>query len=433
MAIIGGGISGYTLALSLRKLCPQLRSVTLFERRGEEEPAAGAAFNLNGGAAVLRDLGVDLTSLANPMARVLGRTVSGFTLLDVDVAQAIRAAGVDTERLLTRDGASVACTVMRSELLERLSAQLSAPDGSSQTVLELRRGLGVSSVAPDGRLTLSDGTVSDAYDLVIGADGIRSATRDGLAAPGQPEYTGIRITFAVSPRDSRDTAQRCLLRDCPPSEIHQWFGPGSYALCFTAGGEPAPQHSAGGGHCLALSWREAQASSDNAGWAQAPLGEARADLLQRLQAGGYPDETIRMARSAERIFTIGVFHHQPMSAPWSRSLAGGARVVLLGDAAHAMPPFLGQGANQAVQDAYCLAAQLAALHSGRVSSLDAALAAYESVRRPPTAALQRSSWAVGLLDTLPTPWSPIRDLALAVAGASGIAGTVFVAGATPRV
>jgi 2-polyprenyl-6-methoxyphenol hydroxylase-like FAD-dependent oxidoreductase len=63
----------------------------------------------------------------------------------------------------------------------------------------------------------------------------------------------------------------------------------------------------------------------------------------------------------------------------------------------------------------------------------AALREYEGVRRPPTAALQASSRAIGLLDTLPAPWHPLRDVALWFAGASGIAGKVFVSGALPRV
>jgi salicylate hydroxylase len=57
---------------------------------------------------------------------------------------------------------------------------------------------------------------------------------------------------------------------------------------------------------------------------------------------------------AERIFDIGVHYHEILSS-WSSS---SGRVVLLGDSAHAMPPFMGQGANQAMQDAYCLANKL---------------------------------------------------------------------------
>jgi hypothetical protein len=49
------------------------------------------------------------------------------------------------------------------------------------------------------------------------------------------------------------------------------------------------------------------------------------------------------------------------TAPW---VSKGGRVVLLGDAAHAMAPFLGQGANQAIQDGYCLADRLAANQPG---------------------------------------------------------------------
>ena len=51
--------------------------------------------------------------------------------------------------------------------------------------------------------------------------------------------------------------------------------------------------------------------------------------------------------------------HDPLNC-WTKEIPslGGRHCVLSGDAAHAMPPFLGQGSNQAIQDAHCLAAQL---------------------------------------------------------------------------
>ena len=67
-----------------------------------------------------------------------------------------------------------------------------------------------------------------------------------------------------------------------------------------------------------------------------------------------------MAEASERCFELGVYGHSA-TAPW---VSKSGRAVLLGDAAHAMAPFLGQGANQAIQDGYCLASCLAAARAG---------------------------------------------------------------------
>ena len=74
------------------------------------------------------------------------------------------------------------------------------------------------------------------------------------------------------------------------------------------------------------------------------------------------------------------------TAPW---VSKGGRAVLLGDAAHAMAPFLGQGANQAIQDGYCLASCLAGARAGDLSfKLLGPLQRYTLLRRAPVTALQ---------------------------------------------
>jgi salicylate hydroxylase len=88
----------------------------------------------------------------------------------------------------------------------------------------------------------------------------------------------------------------------------------------------------------------------------------------------------------------GLFVGRPL-ARWSRG-----RAVLLGDAAHAMLPHHGQGANTTIEDAVTLAELLAAAAPGE---LDAVVARYEALRRARTRKIQRSSRATNDLLHLP--------------------------------
>ena len=83
------------------------------------------------------------------------------------------------------------------------------------------------------------------------------------------------------------------------------------------------------------------------------------------------------------------------------------RVALLGDAAHAMTPDLGQGACQAFEDAVTLASAL----GSDVTDVPAALARYDELRRPRTGARQRCRQMHRLL-TLRGPAGRLRDAAL---------------------
>ena len=85
------------------------------------------------------------------------------------------------------------------------------------------------------------------------------------------------------------------------------------------------------------------------------------------------------------------------------------RVVLLGDACHATTPFVGQGANQAIMDGFSLADKLRRLRDGELPSLEAAVGAYEQVRRPETRRIVRVSALIGAVETCRWPWSAVRD------------------------
>merc|ERR1712075_1319 len=107
-----------------------------------------------------------------------------------------------------------------------------------------------------------------------------------------------------------------------------------------------------------------------------------------------PADVLRICLRCERFFEIGVFFHEPLDT-WS---SPSGKVVLVGDAAHAMPPFLGQGANQAMQDAYCLASELKAVGAEHAGIAEA-LGAYARKRQFATARLLLNSRILGFLET----------------------------------
>lgn len=107
--------------------------------------------------------------------------------------------------------------------------------------------------------------------------------------------------------------------------------------------------------------------------------------------------------------------------------------MILHYAAHAMAPFLGQGANQAIQDAHALALALAAV--GRdYDHVEDAFRRYEKIRRPPTEAIVRSSSFLGFLETQGGPiGTSFRNTVFTLAGLFGATERAYALSSLPRV
>ena len=221
---------------------------------------------------------------------------------------------------------------------------------------------------------------------------------------------------ALSPEGQEDESR--ATRD----ELHQWFGPdGVYCLAGSYGGVGGRAFD----QCVVVS--PARGAVGAAAWDDGASAATRDAMVAQLRAAAMPADVVALAESCDRCFELGAEYVNPLPA-WR---AGGEASVLLGDAAHAMPPFLGQGTNQAIQDAACLADKLVALVEGDLADVDAALVAYESDRKAAVARLGFNSVVLGAVETLAP--EGFRDAFFRTTAALGVAKMVFLDGATPKV
>lgn len=220
------------------------------------------------------------------------------------------------------------------------------------------------------RIAAADGRRLDA-DVVVGADGVHSAIRrwvTGGETAIYSETSGFRGLVPVERLTS--------LPD--PGAVQFWMGPDAHLLHYAIEGGSVINFLAvveGPGRWSAPVWME-----------ESPPGAHLAAF-----EGWHPAvlEMIGAAPQSPRwaLFYRAALHH------WHRG-----SVALIGDAAHAMLPHQGQGANQTIEDAAVLAGELAYCGPGEVS---ASLERYTDLRRARTRKLQYASWAASALLHLP--------------------------------
>ncbi len=166
-----------------------------------------------------------------------------------------------------------------------------------------------------------------------------------------------------------------------PGALQFWMGPGAHLLHYPISGGEIINFLAvidGPARWTAPAWLE-----------QAPSGAHLEPF-----AGWHPAVT-EMLAAVPQSPRWGLFARRPLTR-WSRG-----PVVLLGDAAHAMLPHHGQGANQSIEDAAVLATELAKASLDDAVAVQAALHRYAGRRRVRTRQVQLMSWAASAALHLP--------------------------------
>jgi salicylate hydroxylase len=338
--VVGGGIGGIAAAVALARAGIE---VEVHEQAQQlTEVGAGVSLAPNG-LRMLERLGA-----GEEVRRVGSRYAS--SQLRLPDGQAVR----HEPYQFAMAGQNIG--IHRADLLALLAGQL--PPGTVRTG---HRCTGFRQDDGSATAVFADGTSATA-DVVIGADGIHSVLQGFVVEPAEPTFSGVVAYRGLVP----------CLAEYPAGAIRMWMGEGRHFLVFPVRAGQLLNYVGFVQSDTAVreSWSAAgdpaALAAHFAGW-DPLIGQVIAAISGPGGSG----------------FQWGMYDRGPLPR-WSDG-----RLTLLGDAAHPMLPHLGQGVNQALEDALALATLLGA--SAGPAGVPRALAAYEELRRDRTARVQQGS------------------------------------------
>ncbi|MBE1874253.1 FAD-dependent monooxygenase [Myceligenerans pegani] len=337
--VVGAGLGGLTAAVALRR-CGW--DVAVVERSPEPRTTGAGIVLLANALRALDEAG------AGEAVRALGSIVYPGSLRDERGRELVT---VDAAQIEQRLG-TPAMVFRRSELQEAIAGHLEPA--------VIRYGARVAGIEPGDEaarpaVTLDDGERLTA-DLVVGADGVRGVSR-AVVVPDAPEpaYVGSTTWLAITEAPGIATSSQTW---GPGGEVGLLPLKDGRVYWYATRTGPAGGASDDGARHLA------EARDAFAGWHEpipAVIAGTRPDQVQRVDLYALPRPVRTMVRG---------------------------RAALVGDAAHAMPPNVGQGGASSIEDAVVLAASV----SGAPSVVEG-LRAYDDARRPRTAGVLRAAWA----------------------------------------
>lgn len=345
--IIGGGVGGLCAAIALRKIGIE---ATVYER-----------------AAMLGDVGAGLVVAANAI-----RSLQRLGLAEAAVATGSK---ITLAQIRTSDGAVLSATDMRNYDTQFGAPTIAIHRAALHTVLldalpaaQVKLGAACVRVEQDAEgvtAHFEDGS-TDRAEMLIGADGVRSVIRRQLFPAVELRYSGY-------------TAWRgAVISD---DEV---------ALGITS-------ETWGRGHRFGIVRIDAErvywfATANTPPGVTYPPDEQKELLLKIFGGWHHPIKPLLEATPAEVILHNDIADFAPLRQ-WSVG-----RITLLGDAAHATTPNMGQGACMAIESADVLAQCLS-----QTADVMAAFKAYELRRQPRTAFITNQSWQIGRVAQLENP------------------------------
>lgn len=359
ITLLGAGIAGLACA---RALALRGAEVTVLEQADAiREVGAGLQISPNG-AAVLRALG-----LGEALDRA-GTAATGVRLID----------GPTAEPVLSMDLRGRDFRLLhRADLIALL---LEGARGAGAELRLLQRIETVDLTGARPRIVTAQGAVLTP-DLLIGADGLHSHTRAALNGAAAAVFTGQVAWRAVLPEaEAEDTAAL--------AEVH--MGPGRHLVSYPLRGGRQ---------------RNIVAVEERSRWAEESWTLRDDPMDLRLAFETFSPRVRGWLDRVEEVHLWGLFRH-PVARHWH-----GGRAVILGDAAHPTLPFLAQGANMALEDAWVLADCLA-----RHDTPEAAFAAYQQARAARCARIVAASTANARAYHLSSPLRDIAHLGLRIGG-----------------
>jgi salicylate hydroxylase len=360
ITVIGGGIGGLAAALAAARAGAQ---VTVLEQAAEiAEVGAGIQISPNGWA-VLKALGLD-GAVSEHAPRLTALRLRDFR----------RGAEVFAMPLTRADRPFFA--VHRADLIDNLAR------ACREAGVAVRLNSRVEAVAVEGAetlLTLAE-AAPERHGLTFAADGVHSPARAALNPKSRAFFTGQVAWRATIPDDG--TLQ---------AEAHVFMGPGRHLVRY-------PLRQGRLINIVAVEERDTWAAE---GWHHtddpANLRRAFVDFCPEVRA---------LLDRVGSVHLWGLFRH-PVAPVWTQG-----QLALLGDAAHPTLPFLAQGANMALEDAWSLVAAL----TTDPDTADA-LGTYAELRRLRTARIvQAAEDNATNYHLRPGPWRFAAHSALRLAG-----------------
>ncbi len=341
IAVVGGGAAGCTAAVLLAAAGHR---VTLLEARVTTDAGSGVMLQSNAlrvlrGAGVLDAVeaagyGFDSTGIRLPDARasLVGELPLGRA--DAELPGAVGIARSRLTGILHQRALEVGVTV-------RLGAEVTAvATRGAEVDVEVRAG---------------DDRSSEAHDLLVAADGVGSSVRTMIGIDVAPRQLPLGVWRVTTPR--------------PPTVVRTEIINGGPA--YFAGYAPTSEDSM-------YAWL-VDDYTDRRGLTRAE----RIDVVRRLAAGYHgPWDDIRASLTPDTPLNYTRYSALLLPPPWHRG-----RVVLIGDAVHACPPTMAQGAALALEDSAVLAEMVISAHQTAVQplddrTLDELLTAYAARRLP---------------------------------------------------